>query len=105
MNKTASERTGFLFDPGPSQKPIDLSAVYGDGTVLRVVRWKLLKGRPCLVRCDAGERNIVRIQLLKTLCGRECKKVDVTMTSSQMPSADDPLCETCLSLAGRGVLR
>jgi hypothetical protein len=103
QDPTAESRSGWLLDPGPEQPHPDLEQAFTDGTSLRVVRWSLLTERPCLVRCPSGERNLQRIRKLSALCGEPCE--DAVATSG-MPTGDRAgYCNTCLSLAGRGMLK
>jgi hypothetical protein len=96
----AEERTGFLFAEAhlAEQKQQVLELL---GPALRVVHWSA-DIRPCLVRCEAGERNIRRIRELTTLCGFNCK--DAKGTTAKPPH-DNEYCNACLALAGNGVLR
>ena len=91
--------------------PTDIEPVVLDGPSLRVVYFDATDDktgevtedtRPCLVRCDAGQRNIKTVRKLATLCGRAC--VAATRTSG-LPPTDMTYCNTCHSLAGNGVLK
>lgn len=102
-NKTAAARTGFLFNPGDEAPLPDPVTDVHDGITLRVVRWKILSERPCLVRCDNGEKKIDAIRALTTLCGQSCEHA---MSAGKRAAADkEGYCNACLSLAGRGVIR
>lgn len=85
-------------------RPVDLTEVVLEGgPSLRVVYFGVVEDeRPCLVRCDDGERNVRRIRGLRTLCNIPCTEVKRT---SAIPPAKMLYCQTCMSRAGRGVLR
>lgn len=104
-NTKADARTVDMFAPEHvREQPAPVLELEG-GPSLRVVYWTDEDGeeseRPCLVRCDGGERNIVRVRKLVTLCGTSC--VEATRTSAIQPSKD--YCQTCVASAGNGVLR
>ena len=91
-----------LFDEADMQ-PVDLTELTLEGGPdLRVVYWNVVDERPCLVRCDNGERNRRTIRPLTTLCGISCAEVERT---SAIPPAKVLYCMTCQSMAGNGVLR
>jgi hypothetical protein len=104
----AADRTGKLFDD-EVLAPVDLTKVVLGGPPLRVVYFDVVEEdssitedtRPCLARCDK-ERNIKTVKKLSTLCGRECTAATRT---SAIPPTDLTYCNTCLSLAGHGVLK
>ena len=98
---TDNRTPALFFDEqmAPTKAP-DLTPT--DTTTLRVVHWDLENERPCLVRCEHGERNKLRIKKLVTLCGTSCEEIAST---SAIPPAKIPYCQTCLALAGNGVLR
>lgn len=97
----AADRTRPLFAPEHVSELPQIAPELLDGPTLRVVRWPLLSERPCLVRCDHGERSLVRIRALVSLCGRSC--ADAIASSSQ-PSSEG-FCQMCVARAGNGVLR
>lgn len=70
-----------------------------DAVTLRVVHW-VTGDRPCLVKCADGERNMVRIKKLATICGLSCKDARST---SRLPV--ETYCAACLAGSARGVLR
>lgn len=90
--------------------PTDVAAPTLGGPALRVVYFDVVvegeetveDARPCLVRCDNGQRNIKTIRPLMTLCGRSC--VTATRTSGQPPTEGVTYCNTCHSMAGNGVI-
>jgi hypothetical protein len=81
-----------------------LVAVDPEAPSLRVVYFprSVDSERPCLVLCANGERNVRTIRRLTTLCGTSCEAIEST---SAIPPAKLQYCATCLSLAGKGVLR
>jgi hypothetical protein len=97
-----------LFDD-QTMEPVDLTALTLDGPPLRVVYFDVTEEdqtvtedtRPCLVRCDDGQRNVKTVRKLTTLCERAC--TTATRTSA-IPPTKATYCNTCLALAGRGVL-
>ena len=100
------DRTGSLFEPG-AEAPAPV--VQLDGPTLRVVYWTELRDgedveleRPCLVRCDGGQRNVVSIRKLSTLCGASCESIART---TRIPPADVKYCQACHALSGNGVIR
>lgn len=104
---TVNDRTGRLFsDDAIAETPQAPPDLLTAGPSLRVVYWEPdeheREDRPCLVRCDGGERNVVSIRKLVTICGLSCSEAAST-------SAIEPLgknyCNACLAGAGRGVLR
>lgn len=105
----AADRTGKLFDD-KALAPVDLAKIVLDGPPLRVVYFDykdesgqdVVDDRPCLVQCDHEERNVKTVKKLSTLCGRECGAATRT---SAIPPTDLTYCNTCLSLAGHGVLK
>ena len=103
MSKASSdERTRVLFDDQHMQEsPVVEPLTPTTGPTLRVVRWGLQGERACLVRCDNKERNIRSIRKLATLCGTSC--TEAKATSRVQPTED--YCQSCLALAGNGVLR
>lgn len=90
-NRVARDRTGFLFNPGDPQEPVDPERDLTDGTVYQVVRWSI--SRPCLV--VTGESV--------TLCGK--RTADAESVSSRPASTRETYCAACLSKSGRGVVR
>jgi hypothetical protein len=109
----AVDRTVALFEPEHvTESPTP--EVMLEGPTLRVVYWidedesfveediVVTLKRPCLVRCENGERNVRSIRKLKTLCGNEC---DDCARTTAIPPADLQYCQTCHALAGNGVLR
>jgi hypothetical protein len=87
-------------------RPVEIVELSLDGPPLRCVYWlsdnELASDRVCLVRCDDGERSMLRIRSLDTLCGVSCK--DIVRTSG-IPPAKQPYCQACAANAGRGVLK
>jgi hypothetical protein len=83
-------------------RPVEVVELTLDGPPLRAVYWQLDNERVCLVRCDAGERNVVKIRALSTLCGISCKEI---VRTSAIPPAKMPYCQACVAGAGHGVLR
>ena len=97
--------------PDAVTAPTDIEPVALDGPALRVVYFDAKDDktgevtedvRPCLVRCDNGERNIKTVRKLTTLCGRVCWYATRT---SGLPPTEMTYCNTCHSLAGNGVLK
>ena len=89
----AIERNGWLFNPGVQEKPKQPIDEVADGTTLRVVRWKVLTGRPCLVRVGCAV----------TLCGTSVG--DAASIGKTTAGDKGGYCNTCLSLSGRGIIR
>jgi hypothetical protein len=94
--------------------PTDIEPVVLEGPALRVVYFDGIDetpdgpvvvedNRPCLVRCDDGQRNIKTVKRLATLCGRSC--ASATRTSGLPPNEGVTYCNACHALAGNGVLR
>jgi hypothetical protein len=98
-----------LFDD-QTMEPVDLTALTLDGPSLRVVYFDVTEDdgevmedtRPCLVRCDEGQRNVKTVRKLSTLCERTCE--GATRTSA-IPPLKILYCNTCHSRAGNGVLK
>ena len=98
-----------LFDSA-SLQPVDLAQVTLGGPPLRVVYFDtkdeqtgevVEDTRPCLVRCEDGERNIKTVRKLLTICGRNCEPASRT---SSIPPTKHTYCNTCLAGAANGVL-
>lgn len=98
-----------LFDD-QTMEPVDLTPLTLDGPPLRVVYFDIEEDdgsvvedtRPCLVRCDDGQRNVKSVRRLTTLCERACTEASRT---SAIPPAKILYCNTCQSRAGNGVLK
>jgi len=109
MNEAAKQPALFGAE---ALEPVDLSVVTLDGPPLRIVYFDVTDdesgevtdedNKPCLVRCDDGQRNIKTVRPLSTLCERAC--TEATRTSA-IPPAKLTYCQTCLARAGNGVLR
>jgi hypothetical protein len=98
-----------LFDDQVTE-PTDLTPLTLDGPPLRVVYFDMMEldghvtedTRPCLVRCDEGQRNVKTVRKLTTLCERAC--TTATRTSA-IPPLKLTYCNACQSRAGNGVLK
>lgn len=98
--KTAAQRSGFLFNPGDEAPAPEVQL---EGPTLRVIRWKILTERPCLVKIEHGEDTLAAIRELKTLCERSCEEAG--SFSARSAGGKEGYCMTCLSRVGTGVLR
>ena len=107
MNEVTKQPALFGDD---EMAPVNLAELVLDGPPLRVVYFDVVEDdqsvteddRPCLVRCDDGQRNVKTVRKLSTLCERACTKATRT---SAIPPAKATYCNTCLSRAGHGVLK
>ena len=89
-----------LFDDA-TMAPVPVPVELIPGPALRCVYWGD-DARVCLVRCDHGERNVKTVRMVAMLCGTSCAEVRST---SSIPPAKQPYCQTCVANAGAGVLR